>query len=75
LIADVASICPGKCYLTYAGQVRRIVEVLPDGRIGYQRRPAHRPDAEWQNAEQDLAAFANLAIREVPCDWTPEGDG
>ena len=74
MIADVASIQPGNCYLTNAGQVRRVIDVLPDGRVAYQRRPAHRLKAAWQSAEQDLAIFANLALREVPCDWTPNID-
>jgi hypothetical protein len=59
----------GKCYLTDAGQVRRILHILPNGRVAYERRPAHRPDGPWQEANQDLSMFAALAEAEVPCDF------
>ena len=65
----------GKCYLTDAGQVRRILHILPNGRVAYERRPAHRPDAPWQEANQDLSMFAGLAEAEVPCDFGPSSVG
>jgi hypothetical protein len=49
------SIEVGKCYLTDVGQVRRILHILPNGRVAYERRPAHRPEAPWQEANQDLS--------------------
>jgi hypothetical protein len=61
----------GRCYLTDGGQVRRVLEFLPEGRIRYERRPAHRPDAPWQEAEQADATFAALAEEEVPCELGP----
>lgn len=54
------SIEAGKCYLATGSKalwIRRVIEVLPDGRVQY----------------KDV--FASMLQREVPCDWTPEGDG
>ncbi len=65
------SIEVGKCYLTDAGQVRRALQILPNGRIVYERRPAHRPEAPWQEASQELSSFARLVEEEVPCHFGP----
>ncbi len=65
------SIRAGKCYLTDTGQVRRVLHILPNGRVAYERRPARQPEAPWQEANQDLSMFAALAEAEVPCDFGP----
>ncbi len=61
----------GQCYLTNSGQVRRVIAVMADGRVRYERRPGDTPDAPWQEAMQELAIFAALAEGEVPCDLGP----
>ncbi len=69
------SIQVGQCYLTRNGQVARVVTLLPDGRTRYQFRSSAVARAfGWYEAKTDLRSFSHLVEREVPCDWTPEGD-
>ena len=76
------SIQVGQCHLARALgyrkplRVRRVLGILPDGRVQFDQRrgpiPAGRP---WRRAQaMDLAAFASQVERPVPCDWTPEQD-
>ena len=70
------SIQVGKCYLGDNGRVWRVVSIMPDGRIQFEFRTRSRPDTKvWKPGMLDGSSFAALAQREVPCDWTPEGDG
>ena len=65
----------GKCYLTTTGQVRRVISFLP-GRVRFERRVnTTGPGWGWVPSLSERRAFALLVEREVPCDWTPEGDG
>lgn len=75
------SIQVGKCYLVEAERsrrskgIRRVVRIMPDGRVQFERRPAHQVNAgAWKPGMQEVRAFALQAEREVPCDWTPEDD-
>ena len=68
------SVAPGKCYLTETGQIRRVLRVLPDGRVQYEYRGAANPQILWKDGIQDRRSFASLVEREVPRDWTPEMD-
>ncbi len=68
------SIRAGQCYLTETGQIRRVLRVLPDGRVQYEYRGAANPQIRWKDGIQDRRSFAFLVEREVPCDWSPEGD-
>ncbi len=64
-----------KCYLTNTGQVRRVLVMLP-GRVQFERRVGTPgPNCRWVREVADTRAFALLVDHEVPCDWTPEGDG
>ena len=68
----------GQCYLADGRaypQVRQVVRVFPDRRLEYKHRPA-RPEKKhlWRTAMSDIRAFAVVASREIPCDWTPETD-
>lgn len=67
------SIRPGKCYLTQAGHVRRVVRIKPNGRVQFMHRPA---DAlkNWKVGGDMRRSFAAEALREIPCDWTPDGE-
>ncbi len=69
------SIEVGKCYLTTTGQVRRVIDFLP-GRVRFERR-VNTTGAGWGwvPSLSERRAFAFLVEREVPSDWTPEGDG
>ena len=70
------SIDVGRCYLTRNGLVAQVVNVLSIGRVVYTFRKSTEADAHvWTGAETDQRTFALLAEHEVPCDWTPEGDG
>ncbi len=74
------SIEVGKCYLVRTGQrdqpkgVRRIVRIMPDGRIQFEHRIGPAGAVGWKVGIQDARSFAFLLEREVPCDWTPETD-
>ncbi len=70
------SIEVGKCYLMETGHVRRVVRVMPDGRIQFEQRSgAVGRGYGWKAGMQEARSFAFLIEREVPCDWTPESDG
>jgi hypothetical protein len=70
------SIKVGECYLTTSGQVRRVMRILPDGRVQYETRGGAVARAfNWRTDIQDLRSFAFSAERAVPCDWTPDQDG
>ncbi len=66
---------PGKCYLAKGGKaprIRRVLRVLPDGRVQYEQRT---PKTRWQSGIQLREVFASMLQREVPCDWSPEEEG
>ncbi len=69
------SIRVGKCYLMETGHVRRVVRIMPDGRIQYEHRVAYAVPRIWKTGIQEGRSFAFMAEREVACDWTPDGDG
>ncbi len=66
-----------RCYLldSPAGlKVCRVVGILPTGALKYRHRPADgKPTGQWRSARTGAALFAAKIIREVPCDWRPEG--
>ncbi len=64
----------GKCYLMETGHVRRVVRIMPDGRIQYEHRVGHVVPRIWKAGIQDGRSFAVTIEREVPWDWTPEAD-
>jgi hypothetical protein len=74
------SIEVGKCYLVRTGRydqpqgVRRVVRIMPDGRIQIEHRIASSKGVAWKGAIQDVRSFSVMAEREVPCDWTPGRD-
>ncbi len=65
----------GKCYLTNAGRVWRIVQFVPDGRILYEHRPGHvHQTKNWKPGMLTGPLVETLLEREVPSDWSPETD-
>ncbi len=65
----------GKCYLTRNAQVARVMSLLSDGYVVYAfRNSAAARAAGWTEARSHLRTFVLLIEREVPCDWTPEGE-
>ncbi len=73
------SIEPGRCYLLEGDQqrwVRLVAHILPSGRVRLESRDAaHSKAFIWANGTADLTSFAEAALREVPCAWTPDADG
>lgn len=70
------SIQVGRCYLSDQGRIRRVTKFLPEGRLRYRYRSLLASKYEpWQTGRLDVEGFATTTLREVPCDWTPEGDG
>ncbi len=69
------SIQIGRCYLTATDYVRRVVQVMPDGRVVFEVRASHVANTRaWRSGILDAASFASSALREVPCEWMPEGN-
>lgn len=67
---QVESLAVGKCYLVETGRVRRVVRLMPDGRVQFEHRLAHQPNAKsWQPGMQEARSFADQVEHEVPCDW------
>ena len=65
----------GQCYLTDTGKVRRVVRILPNGRVQFEWRSGHIiPKVAWRTDVIDLRSFAVSVERPVRCDWTPERD-
>ena len=69
----------GQCYLVRNEkglQVRRVVQVMPDGRVRFERRvrTTGRSKDGWVSQVAGGRAFATGIVRKVPCDWTPETD-
>jgi len=69
---DPESIQAGQCYLTGDAHVRRVVRIMPDGRVQYEWRGGNR--RKWKPGILDQREFALAAERSVPSDWTPESD-
>jgi hypothetical protein len=71
------SIEEGKCYLSEAGKVRRVLCILPDQRVHCRwRNAANTMKNAWRKEESImlLAEFAQSTERPVSCDGSLEGD-
>ncbi len=62
----------GRCYLTEAARVQRVLEITPDGKVIHAHRSTRSEYKAWTAGTASLRAFAFINVREVPCDWTPE---
>jgi hypothetical protein len=65
------SIHVGKRYLLNTGHIRRVIRIMPDGRIQFEHRMGHTVGS-WRIGIQEGRSFAFMVEREVPCDWVPE---
>jgi hypothetical protein len=61
-------------YLSDNGHVRKVLRITPDGRVHFETRTGRDQSKRRQSGTQDARSFTCQAEREVPCDWTPEGD-
>ena len=68
------SIKAGRCYLTDAGRIQRVMEITPDGKVHYAHRSTRSTHRAWTPGTALLRTLANITEREVPCDWSPEAD-
>ncbi len=60
----------GQCYFTEDGRVRKVMRLLPDGRIRYRYRgPLSK---RWRSGTLDHRSFVSTVERPVPCNSTPE---
>jgi hypothetical protein len=68
----------GQCYLVRnekSLQVRRVLQVMPDGRVRFERRITTTGKRDgWVSRIAAGRAFATAVVRKVPCDWTPESE-
>ena len=67
---DPETIKVGQCYQC-GGNLRRVLRIMPDGRIQYEQRSRGRIKA-WKPGMLSVTLFAASVERQVPCDWTPE---
>ncbi len=75
MAAPPESIKVGRCYLTDAARVQRVLEITPDGKVTYAHRSTRSWHKAWTPGTASLRAFAFITLREVPCDWIPEEEG
>jgi hypothetical protein len=61
-----------RCYLTDNGSLRRVTSTGSDGLVRFRQRVGAGP---WSTGtkKRKRHIFAAQALRQVPCDWTPEG--
>ena len=67
---DPQSIQVGQCYLSDTGKVRRVLNILPDGRVQFEAR--NRTDRTGLRSKLDIMsaeAFAASTERPIRCDW------
>ncbi len=67
---DTESIQVGQCYLSDTGKVRRVLSILPDGRVQFEA--CNRTDRTGLRSKLDIMsaeAFAASTERPIRCDW------
>ena len=65
-----------KCYVTSDRRIVQVMQFLSNGSLSYRfRRADATAPFRWRGAVASPEVLPFQAIREVPCDWTPEGDG
>ena len=60
----------GHCYLSSKGFVRRVLQVLGDGKLLVEVRKG--TSRQWHSDMVTARFFASSTERRVPCDWTPD---
>ena len=59
-----------QCYLSDTGKIRRVLNILPDGRVQFEAR--NRTDRTGLRSKLDIMsaeAFAASTERPIRCDW------
>ncbi len=69
------SIKIGRCRLTDAGRVQRVLEITPDGKVVYAHRGTRSVQKAWTPGTALLRTLALITEREVPCDWASDDEG
>jgi hypothetical protein len=68
------SIQVDRCYLTESGSIRKVTSTGSDGQVRYRERAGAGPWLSGETNKRKRHVFAAAIVREVPCDWTPEGE-
>ena len=60
----------GQCYLSDTGKVRRVLNILPDGRVQFEaRNRTNRTGLRWKRDIMSVEAFAASTEQPIRCDW------
>jgi hypothetical protein len=60
----------GQCYLSDTGKVRRVLNILPDGRVRFEaRNRTNRTSQRWKLDILSLEEFATSTEHPIRCDW------
>ncbi len=69
------SIHVGQCYLSDTGKVRRVLNILPDGRVQFEaRNRSNSTGQRWKLDIMCLEAFATSTEQPIRCDWVQGED-
>src|SRR5712691_11397062 len=66
----------GSCFVTTAGQIRRVLDVTDRGRVPYERRGRRAGTTVWWRVANPPSRekFARDVMMPVPCDYDPDTD-
>ncbi len=66
----------GSCFVTTAGQIRRVLDVTDRGRVPYERRGRRAGKTGWWRVANPPSRekFAGDVMMPVPCDYDPDTD-
>lgn len=64
----------GRCYLMEDGSIRRVTSTGSDGLVRYWERVGPELRLGTGTKKRRRHDFADQALREVPCDWAPDGE-
>jgi hypothetical protein len=68
------SLKPDRCYLTESGSIRKVTSTGSDGTVRYTERVGAGPWLYGGTKQRRKHVFAATVLREVPCNWTPDGE-
>lgn len=78
---EPSQIQAGKCYFVItdrarrARQVRRVLQLTPDGRVLFEQRGDNGRKTYWRPGGMlALRVFATMVEREVACDWSLDAE-
>jgi hypothetical protein len=64
------SIQVGQCYLSTSGKIRRVLNILSDGRVQFEaRNRSNSTGQRWKLDIMSVEAFAASTEQPIRCDW------